>query len=199
MERSVVERRRMGASGSDRRGFARTYRARIGAAMAESSVLPLFTHSDLPLLRDLRLSWDSLANSWNQWVLGYTSERQRALLTRAGFDDTTWRSLAVLLLAGTAIIALLFLGWTLRRVPARVRDPVRLAYAAFCNKLRARGLGREDQEGPLSYADRVIRARPDLERVVRLFISLYVGLRYGTGSGVHEVHRLRRLSREFKP
>jgi hypothetical protein len=104
-----------------------------------------------------------------------------------------------LLLAGTAIIALVFLGWTLRRVPARVRDPVRLAYAAFCSKLGARGLGREDQEGPLSYADRVIRARPDLERVVRLFISVYVGLRYGTDSGVHEVHRLRRLAREFKP
>jgi transglutaminase-like putative cysteine protease len=170
----------------------------ISAAMAERS-LPLFTHSDFPLLRELRFSWDSLANTWNQWVLGYTPERQRALLTRAGLDDTTWRALAMLLLAGTSAIAVLLVLLTLRRLRVRVRDPVRLAYLAFCSKLTSRGLERHDAEGPFSYAERVSRARPDLESVVRRFIRLYVELRYGRECEMQHVIRLQRLGRSFKP
>ncbi|MEN3353729.1 MAG: protein-glutamine gamma-glutamyltransferase [Betaproteobacteria bacterium] len=171
----------------------------ISAAMSERSVLPLFAQGDFPLLRELRYSWDSLANTWNQWVLGYTPERQRALLTRAGLDDTTWRALAMLLLAGTSAIATLLVLLTLRRLRVRVRDPVRLAYLAFCNKLTSRGLARQDAEGPLSYGERVSRARPDLESVVSRFIRLYVELRYGRESGMQHVIRLQRLARDFKP
>jgi hypothetical protein len=76
---------------------------------------------------------------------------------------------------------------------------VRRAYTSFCGKLRSRGLAREETEGPLSYADRVSRARPDLESIVRRFIRLYVDLRYGRESGLHHVSRLQRLAREFKP
>ena len=171
----------------------------ITAAVASESVLPLFMRSDLPLLRELRLSWDSMANSWNQWVLGYTPERQRALMTRAGLDDATWRTLAAILLAATASIALLLALFTLRRLRVRVRDPVRLAYNAFCSKLRSHGLARLEAEGPLSYADRVIRARPDLESMVSRFIRLYVELRYGSEARTHHISRLQRLAREFKP
>jgi hypothetical protein len=171
----------------------------ISAAMAEESALPLFIRGDFPVLRELRLTWDSLANTWNQSVLGYTPERQRALLTRAGLDDTTWRSLALLLLAGTGVIILLLGVFTLRRLRMRVRDPVRLAYMAFCSKLRSRGLAREDAEGPLSYADRVSRARPDLKSTVHPFIQLYVDLRYGRESDLQHVIRLRQLARDFKP
>ncbi|MGZ5091588.1 MAG: transglutaminase TgpA family protein [Burkholderiales bacterium] len=171
----------------------------ISAAMAEENVLPLFIRADFPLLRELRLGFDSMANNWNQWVLGYTPERQRALLTRAGLDDTTWRSLALLLLAGTAMIALLLAVLTLRRLRVRVRDPVRRAYMAFCSKLRSRGLAREAAEGPLSYADRVSRVRPDLKTPVHRFIRLYVDLRYGREAGLQHVARLKQLAREFKP
>jgi hypothetical protein len=104
-----------------------------------------------------------------------------------------------LLLAGTAIIALLLAVLTLRRLRVRVRDPVRRAYMAFCSKLRSRGLAREATEGPLSYADRVSRERPDLTTPVQRFIRLYVDLRYGREAGVQHVARLQQLAREFKP
>jgi protein-glutamine gamma-glutamyltransferase len=171
----------------------------IGAAMSERGGLQLFTAGDFPLLRELRFSWDSLANTWNQWVLGYTPERQRALLTRAGLDDSTWRALAMLLLAGTSAIGVLLILLTVRRLRVRVVDPVRLAYMAFCGKLTSRGLERHDAEGPFSYAERVSRARPDLESVVRRFIRLYVELRYGQECGKQHVMRLQRLVRSFKP
>src|SRR5687767_4747984 len=108
---------------------------------------------NFPLLRGLRLSWDSLANSWNQWVLGYTPERQRALLTRAGMNDADWRTLALLLLGATAAVVLLLVLVTLHRLRVRIHDPVRRAYVSFCTKLRSRGLARDETEGPLSYAD----------------------------------------------
>ena len=168
-------------------------------ALATGSTVPFFGRTDLPLLRDLRLAWDSLANSWNQWVLGYTPERQKALLTRVGIDDATWRTLAVLLLAATGAVTLVLALITLRRLRVRLRDPVRIAYQAFCAKLDRRGLARDHAEGPLVYAERVVRARPDLESFVRRFTGLYVALRYGGGAEGTDVGQLTRMAREFKP
>ena len=172
---------------------------RGSAAVAGATALPLFLQSGLPLLRELRLSWDSLANSWNQWVLGYTPERQRALLTRAGIEDATWRTLAALLLGVSSVIVLVLVLVTVQRLRVRVRDPVRLAYIAFCNKLRQRGLMRDAAEGPLAYAERVGRARPDLKHTVRDFTGLYVDLRYGGDATSERVMRLKQLAREFRP
>jgi hypothetical protein len=76
---------------------------------------------------------------------------------------------------------------------------VRLAYIAFCDKLRQRGLMRDAAEGPLAYAERVGRARPDLERSVRDFTGLYVDLRYGIEAPSERVMRLKQLAREFTP
>jgi len=171
----------------------------ISAAVGSASTLPLFMRGDYPLLREMRLTWDSLANTWNQWVLGYTPERQRALLTRVGLDDATWRTLAALLLTLTGVFTLVLAIFTLRRLRVRVRDPVMLAYLAFCTKLRERGIVREPDEGPLSFAERVGRLRPDLENVVRPFTVLYVRLRYAGESGAQHVARLQQLAREFKP
>jgi hypothetical protein len=151
------------------------------------------------LLRELRLTWDSLANSWNQWVLGYTAERQRSLLMRVGIDDATWQKLAAALVTAVGLVMLALAFFTLRRLRVRVRDPVRVAYNAFCAKLRSRGLAREGAEGPLTYAERVSRARPDLEAAVRRFMSVYVGVQYGGDSAPESLRELRRLAREFTP
>jgi hypothetical protein len=171
----------------------------LSAAIAGASALPLFMRGDLPVLRELRLTWDSIANSWNQWVLGYTPERQRALLTRVGLDDATWRTLAALLLAITGVFTLVLALLTLRRLRVRVRDPVKLAYLAFCEKLGRLGIARTPAEGPLAYAERVTRARPDLAPPVRSFIGLYVALRYADSEGARDVGRLQELAREFNP
>ena len=128
----------------------------------------------------------------------YADREEAWLMSRVGLDDATWRTLAALLLACTGIIALVLVLVTLRRLRVRVRDPVKLAYLAYCKKLRARGLPAEPTEGPFSYAERVSRARPDLEPAVSRFSRLYVALRYEEEPGA-EVGRLQQLAREFKP
>jgi protein-glutamine gamma-glutamyltransferase len=171
----------------------------ITAAPEAARVLPLLLRTDSALLRNVRLTWDSVANTWNQWVLGYTPERQRALLARAGFDDATWHALAGIVLAAMSIIVLLLAMLALQQLRSRVYDPVSRAYAVFCRKLARRGLAREPAEGPLAYAGRVSAARPDLEVPVKRFTKLYVEVRYGTARDVRAILRLQELARAFSP
>ena len=66
--------------------------------------LPLMVRTPYEFLRQARLAWDYMANTWNQWVLGYTPERQRSLLAIAGLDDATWEKLTATLFVLAGII-----------------------------------------------------------------------------------------------
>jgi hypothetical protein len=148
-------------------------------------------------LRQVRQTWDYMANTWNQWVLGYTPERQRWLLANAGVDDATWEKLAAILLVLAGIIVAMLTALALRQLKSRVRDPVKIAYFRFCDKLRRKGLTRGPAEGPVDYARRVGRLRPDLTPAVAVITRLYVALRYGTETGATALIELQRRVRQF--
>jgi transglutaminase-like putative cysteine protease len=169
-----------------------------GAADA-AGTLGFLIHGDLPLLRHLRFAWDSIASGWNDRVLGYTSARQHALLAHAGFARADWRALAAALFVATLLVLLALALVTLQRLRVRVTDPLQFAHAEFCAKLARAGLPRERYEGPLDYAERVCRARPDLEIPVRRFLVLYARSRYGPGAPPPAARALRTLAREFNP
>ena len=171
--------------------------AGIAAAIPATDPLPLLVRGDLVWLHQLQLTWDSLANSWNQLVLGYNPERQRRLLSRAGIDDATWRTLAVFLIAATGIVVFVLSLVMLRKLHATVHDPVKRAYLRFCAKLGRRGLGRDPAEGPLDYAARLARLRPDLAPGADAITRLYVTLRYGTGTDRRALEELQRHVRQF--
>jgi transglutaminase-like putative cysteine protease len=131
--------------------------------------------------RSLRHGLEALNNAWNEWVLGYGPERQRRLLNRFGIDATDFTRLAVwlifcvlALLAGTSLL--------LARRP-RTRDPAIRAYRKFQNKLARAGLERAQGEGPLDFAERVIRTRPDLALQVTHITDMYVSIRYAREGG----------------
>jgi protein-glutamine gamma-glutamyltransferase len=151
----------------------------IAAAVPRTDRLPLLARGDYPWLRHLRLTWDSLANRWNQLVLGYNPERQRQFLSHVGIDDATWRAMALVLVAATALITLAFALLMLLRLKAAPGDPVKRAYLAFCRKLGNSGLPRHPAEGPSDYAARLARIRPDLAPAVAGITRTYVALRYG--------------------
>ncbi|MNC87884.1 hypothetical protein D3C83_36520 [compost metagenome] len=79
----------------------------------------------------------------------------------------------------------------------RVRDPVKIAYLRFCDKLRRKGLPRGAAEGPMDYARRVEHSRPDLTPAVAAITRLYVALRYGARSGVATLEELQQRVRRF--
>lgn len=171
--------------------------AGISAAVPRSDPLPMLVRGDFEVLRKLRFTWDLMANTWNQWVLGYTPERQRRLLTGMGIDDTTWYSLTITMLALAGVIVVILAAFMLRRLKTRVHDPARAAYLRFCEKLRRKGLPRAADEGPVDYAYRLERARPDLALPVAAITRLYVKLRYEAEASASVLQELRQRVRHF--
>jgi transglutaminase-like putative cysteine protease len=169
----------------------------ISAAMTRTDSLQLLVRGDFEALRQLRLTWDLMANTWNQWVLGYTPERQRLLLSRVGIDDATWHTLAAILVSASFVVVLVLVAFMLRNVRGRVRDPVRIAYLRFCEKLRRKGLPRHPAEGPADYAQRLTGIRPDLGPAVAVITSLYIALRYGTEASTTALPELQQRVKRF--
>src|SRR5690606_3251485 len=132
----------------------------IAAAVPATDPLPLMVRGGAEWLRQLRFTWDSFANTWNQWVLGYNLERQYFLLSRVGLDQATWQTLIVILFGITGLITSMFAVVILRRLSNRGRDPVAAIYARFCRKLARRGAQRLPSEGPVDFAERASSALP---------------------------------------
>ncbi|RPI43960.1 MAG: DUF4129 domain-containing protein, partial [Betaproteobacteria bacterium] len=172
--------------------------AGIAAAVPATDPLPLTVRGNLEWLRQLRFTWDSLANTWNQWVLGYNPDRQFWLLSRVGLDRATWQMLAVILVGTTSLITLAFAFAMLRRLSQRARDPVAAIYARFCRKLARRGARRAPSEGPADFAVRAAARFPHAAKAISEITERYIKLRYGTLHGRHEVRRLKRLVGELK-
>ena len=150
----------------------------LAAAIPEGAALQrsLFSSKN-PLLHQLALTWDSVANRWNQTVLSYNLESQRALLYRAGLDGDALRTLAALLIGATLIVTLTLALVTLRQ-RRRSREPALAAYQNFCGKMAKAGITRGDAEGPLDFAARIAAARPEFATAAREITRLYVSLRY---------------------
>lgn len=170
----------------------------IAAAMPASNTLPLLARSDLEWLRQVRFTWDSLANSWNQWVLGYNPERQYFLLSRMGLDRATWQTLAAILAGTTALITLIFAYTMLRHLRQRARDPVASIYERFCRKLARKGARREPSEGPDTFAARAAGTFPEQAAAITAITELYIKLRYGTLNGAEAIKDLRRRVSELR-
>jgi protein-glutamine gamma-glutamyltransferase len=170
----------------------------LAAALPAGEPLPFTMRNNLVWLMQLRLTWDSLAFRWNQWVLGYGPERQLEFLTRAGMRTPDWKSMAAWLLGGAGLLMFCFAAWMLRQLDRGTHDPVLAAWLRFCRKLEKAGSPRRPGEGPRDYAERVRRARPGLAAAVDQIASLYIALRYGVGASRDDERRLRRLVAEFK-
>jgi transglutaminase-like putative cysteine protease len=169
----------------------------IGAALPRTESLPILVRGDHAWLRRARLAWDSVANSWNQWVLGYNTERQRDFMSRIGIERSSWESLATLLVITTGGVTLALVVLALRRARARM-DSVKRAYLAFCAKLAASGLPRASSEGPAAYGERLARTHPQLEAEVSAITTLYIRLRYRPHADPGASRELDRLVRDFR-
>lgn len=174
-------------------------RAGIAAALPRTDPLPALVRGDHAWLRGLRFTWDTLANTWNQMVLGYSEQHQRRLLAYVGVDEATWRTLATVLVASAGLVVLGLVPFMLRRLRQSVADPVKRAYLDFCARLARLGYPRDPAEGPADYATRIGRLRPDLSDAVAKITGLYIALRYAACADgpaalralLHEIRRLR--------
>ena len=167
------------------------------AAVPQGEALPLLLRGDMRWLHRARLTWDLLANSWNQAVLGYTLDNQRQLMRRIGIDDATWQSMLMVMFAVTGVITLALALVTLRKLRALRPDPAVVAYGRFCERLARRGLSRHPSEGPTAFSRRAAAARPDLAAGLAAISDVYVRLRYAREANPGDIADLQRAVAGF--
>ncbi|OIR01889.1 protein-glutamine gamma-glutamyltransferase [mine drainage metagenome] len=170
----------------------------LNAALPNNATLPFLARTQSPLLLKLRFNLDALTNQWNQWVLGYNTERQFAFLTRLGMEDITWKKLAVNMLSGVALLVGIFTLIMLRRLSAHPADAVQAIWLKACRKLEKAGLPRAPHEGAMDYAARIAAARPELSEDIHDLAARYASLRYGGEAGKDGLAAFGNAVRAFK-
>ncbi|MEO8009767.1 MAG: transglutaminase domain-containing protein, partial [Betaproteobacteria bacterium] len=150
----------------------------LAAAVPETD-RPLLAREGFNWLKQARFAWDAVANTWNQWVLGYNPDRQMRFLAQFGLAEVTWQNMVIILTAVSGIIILALSLALLLRVSAQRRDPVQRAYLSYCNAMAKRGAARKPAEGPRDFAARVSMQFPEIRDAAHRISALYVSLRYG--------------------
>ena len=151
-------------------------------------------------LRVWRYNWEAVQNSWNQWVLSYSLERQRALIEMLGLAPR-WESVAVAL---AIAVGVLLTGMALAALrPRTVRDPLGDAYRLLREKLERAGVATAEHCGPRELYSRTKRALPkgDAQRARKL-LSRYERMRYSRsaeGIAKTDIRAFRRAVRAFAP
>jgi hypothetical protein len=167
------------------------------AAVPQGEALPFSLRGDYVLLHRARLAWDTMANSWNQVVLGYTMDSQRELMRRIGVDDASWHSMLTVMFSVTGFITLALALVTLRKLRALRPEPAVAAYARFCAQLARRGMSRHPSEGPVAFRARAAAAHPELAAVIGSISELYIRLRYGNRPQPGDIAELKRAVANF--
>ncbi|MBI5752579.1 MAG: DUF3488 domain-containing transglutaminase family protein [Hydrogenophilales bacterium] len=170
----------------------------LASALPAGEALPFFLREPSPWMRQLKFSWDTLNNRWNQWVLGYDQERQVSLFARLGFGIVSWQDLGMYLLAGVGSVIGVLALFTLRG-RREYAGKVERAYATFCARMARIGITRAPNEGPLDFAARAKALRPDLAPRIEAITRLYVALRYGVNAKSEWVQDMTRLIAQFRP
>lgn len=169
------------------------------SALAETAGLSLLSRRGESWLASALLQLDALEYAWNEWVLAYGPERQRELLGwLLGWRDIDWRGLLLLLVSALSVVGLGLALWEHRR-RHQGRDALGRRYARFCARLAGLGLERRPSEGPLAFAARIARLRPDLADATGRILELYAGLRYGERADAQRLRELDAQLRRFRP
>ena len=132
-----------------------------------------------PWLNTTLERWEALNGWWNERVVGFNNRSQLDLLSALGFHSPELRD-AGWVFATALLLWLLWISWQLGR-PRGPPSPDRLAraYSLLCRKLSRAGLPRQPHHGPLTYAQLIVKHRPDLFPSVAPLLDQYATLRYG--------------------
>jgi len=172
----------------------------IQAAVPLSDPLPAIVRSAGSLLQRLRLSIDAINNGWNQWVLGYNTQRQMELLSRIGLGLDNWKGMVTGLMIAMGAALSIIAGFMLWRHNSRGGIAPELRhYQHFCRKLAQIGIERSANEGPEQFASRIINRRPELAEAVEQISQLFITLRYRGKGGKEHLNALKDAVTGFSP
>ena len=148
-------------------------------------------------MRPLWNAGDWMRRGWNDFVLGFDAQRQRALLRPLGGQDLDGVRLGLLF----ALAACLAMGWMLWLTArqARERDPVLRAWHRLGTRYARLGLARAPHETAGGWTARVLAARPQAGALAALG-ARFSDWRYaGADAGEPAARALQRDLRLHRP
>ncbi len=142
-------------------------------------------------VRQLRLNWEAMENSWNQWVISYSAQRQMSLLDGLGFDPD-WRVLGILLALAVSVVATVLAVVSLRH---RVRrDPLAELEQSFRGRLERGGVRCAPSDGLRALGRRLAPELAPASRTEAMAIlAALERLRYSRDSASVSTADIRRL------
>lgn len=149
------------------------------ASAVNSAELPYLMRLDDNLVKRLRLMLDTAVNGWNQWVIGYTPERQRQVLKRLGIDSLLSSQFIFSFLGGLGALIGALAIWLLWRMRPPRPDAAKREWDRFCRQLARRGVEIRAEEGPQDFAQRAAAALPDRGPAIHAVCEAYLQARYG--------------------
>ncbi|MGQ5524932.1 transglutaminase TgpA family protein [Chitinimonas sp. PSY-7] len=159
------------------------------ASAVGAEELPYLMRLDNNLVKRMRLLLDSAVNGWNQWVIGYSPERQRELLKKLGIHDLLSSSFLVWFVGAILGLVMLSAAWLLWHARPRRPDPARQAWDRFCRKLAGLGLHIGFAEAPGDFAHRAKLALPERANAIDGVLKDYLAVRYGSQPALVELVR----------
>ncbi len=165
------------------------------------SVAPGSALTRIGWLRNAALAWDAMQTYWNNWIVSYGPQLQRALLESIGFERPRWGEIFALAIAATAVCLAFFAGyfaWTARRKQSM--DPAEMQFLRFMRRMkRLRVPAREAAEGPIAFATRASLSAPAYGEHIRNIVAAYLRARYEPDRDERALVELRRLVDQFRP
>ena len=128
-------------------------------------------------MKQMRFAWDAMNNRWNQWVLGYNNERQKAFFAAIGIPEITWQGLSLLLFSILAVLTAM-LAFIVFSKPSNKKNEIQNTYFKFLKKLNKYELTKLNSEGANDFAKRAIIKLPEHKQIIKQITLLYLQLRY---------------------
>jgi transglutaminase-like putative cysteine protease len=170
----------------------------FGSEFLADDPLSLARYRDVALVNWLRMRWDMLGYHWANFVLGYDDSMQFGFLK--GLLGSVTPQRMVLFFVGSAgiIVLLLSLGMLRGRV-RRKTDPATRLFLRFCRRMERLGVPRRAGEGPVDFARRVGRERPEWAGVADEVARSYSALVYGGEGDLAALRRAADAANRWRP
>jgi hypothetical protein len=176
-------------------------RIESGLDEALADELPGFRISNRnPLFGNLLFSWDNLQHGWNDWVLNYDEQKQRAFLSRLDLGIDNWSEMVVaLVLLLAAVTGSFWLITWYRELPPRPAA-CEILLNRLLRKLARRGIVRKPAEDTRAFVRRI--STPELAQSAQLerIIDLYNRIKYGrNASSPQALQQMRNMIESLQP
>jgi hypothetical protein len=171
----------------------------------ESALAPGSMFGRIEWVRRALLVWDAAQTYWNDWIVGYGPDLQRALLDSLGLESAQrserWAKLLALSVGATlaASLALSFyLAWRRRRrVPI---DAAARSFAVFARRLTRLAVQPPAVgEAPLAYAARAQGGVPNAAIEIAAIVTAYLRARYEPDADASALAELQARVAQFRP